>query len=143
MTPSETTQTLRYCEFSCRGCTPNTRFALSGFYVPKGEKMPTVGGYVNDETYELTCQKAEKAGMTKSQFVGFAVRKAVIVPRRKDDLKLQEIQQRQEIKKAIDRIGANVNQITVHCNINKKVDLAVLERLANIERLLSDVKQNI
>lgn len=105
--------------------------------------MPTVGGYVSEEIYELATAKAKEADMTVSKFVGQAVVNAVIVPRRKDDLKLQEIRQRQELKKAIDRIGENMNQTTKHCNINKQVDLSVLERLANIERLLSYVKQNI
>ena len=106
--------------------------------------MPTLGGYVSEEIYDKYDAIAKEKGITKSRLVGQAITTSKIVaPPKKDDFKLQEIRQRQEIKKAIDCIGANVNQITVLCNINKKVDLAVLERLANIERLLSHVKQNI
>lgn len=39
-------------------------------------------------------------------------------------------------KKAIDRIGENVDRISKHCNIRKHIDLTVLEKLANMERLL-------
>lgn len=105
--------------------------------------MPTLGGYVSEEIYNKYDALAKEMGISKSKLVGTAVTTSKIISSKKDDLKLKEIQQRQEIKKAIDRIEANVNQIAVHCNVNQHIGLLSLEKLGNIERLLVDVKQNI
>ena len=37
----------------------------------------------------------------------------------------------------VNKIGNNINQIAKHCNINKSVDIKVLEQLAKIEEELS------
>lgn len=87
---------------------------------------------------------AKGKGISKSKLVSQAIIDSKIVaPPKKDDFKLRELQLKQELNKGIDRIGKNVNRISKHCNIRKHVDLAVLDKIANMERLLADVRQKI
>lgn len=110
----------------------------------KGEKMPTLGGYVSQEIYDKYDALAREKGITKSKLVGQAITTSKIVaPSKKDDLKLQQLRLLQELKTELRCISENVNQISKHCNINKRVDLEVVEKLGTIERLLEDVRQKI
>lgn len=106
--------------------------------------MPTLGGYVSQEIYDKYDALAREKGITKSKLVGQAITTSKIVaPSKKDDLKLQQLRLLQELKTELRCISENVNQISKHCNINKRVDLEVVEKLGTIERLLEDVRQKI
>ena len=108
--------------------------------------MATVGGYVSEEVYNKVDALSKKMGITKSQLVGQAVTTSKIIsPPKKDSYKLQRLQTLQALERDFKGLTINVNQIAIHCNINKQVDLAILEKLRvldEIKRLLEDVKQN-
>jgi hypothetical protein len=108
--------------------------------------MATVGGYVSQEVYDKVDALAKKMGISKSQLVGQAVTTSKIIsPPKKDSYKLQKLQILQALQRDIHGLTVNGNQIAMHCNIDKQVDLAILEKLRildEIKRLLEDVKQN-
>lgn len=108
--------------------------------------MPTIGGYVSQEIYDKVDALADKKGITKSQLVGQAVTTSKIIsPPKKDSYQLQKLQILQSLQRDFHGLSVNANQIAMHCNIDKQVDLAILEKLRvldEIKRLLEDVKQN-
>ncbi len=108
--------------------------------------MATVGGYVSEEVYNKVDALSKKMGITKSQLVGQAVTTSKIIsPPKKDSYKLQKLQALQALQRDFHGLAVNANQIAMHCNINKQVDLVILEKLRvldEIKRLLEDVKQN-
>lgn len=94
--------------------------------------MPTLGGYVSQEVYDKYDAIAKEKGISKSKLVGQAITTSKIV--NTSEIENMELQKLREIQ----RIGANLNQITKYCNTHKSIDISTLQRLVEIERYLSD-----
>lgn len=108
--------------------------------------MPTVGGYVNEETSESVISEAKKLGISPSRFVGIAVQNALTASRKNEltvskkdeDIELKKLQVLHRIENEKKAIGRLLNQVARHCNIHKRIDLGVLRALEEIERKLDD-----
>lgn len=93
--------------------------------------MPTLGGYVSEEVYDKYDALAKKMGITKSKLVGQAITTSKIVNNKEiENLELQTL-------RAIQRCGANLNQVAKYCNTYKGIDVSVLQKLVEIEKKLN------
>lgn len=101
--------------------------AASATYIYIGEKMPTLGAYVNDEIYEKIKEIADSKNLTVSKVVKLAIEKIQIADQSVEIKKINELH----------RIGNNLNQIAKYCNTKKTIDRQVLKQLVEIE---SDIK---
>lgn len=86
--------------------------------------MPTISAYVSIKTYDDAKNLAEQNHTSVSKIIKSAF----------DQVEIKDKSLQLKILNELSAIGNNLNQISKHCNINKKVDILTLHSLVELQK---------
>ena len=102
----------------------------------KKEHTERVFSRVSPQVRERLKQYASRNGITESEAIRFAIER-LLLAEREIECQRELVETLKGIKKELNRIGINLNQIARYVNIKKEIDIEIGETLGQLSKDLT------